>query len=263
MYMKKKIGILVGAAVILVGMVCGGIGIKSFLDEKNAGNDYEKIRSEVAMTGTPEPEPAEEQVEETDEKEPLVLPVNLAELMEKYPDVYAWIQIPGTGIDYPIVQRTGDNSYYLNHTVEGKKKIEGAIYTEDYNEKGFSDANTVIYGHNMKNGSMFQQLHRYEDRKFLKENPDVVIYQTDQILHYRIFAAYVYDNRHLMESFDFSDPEVFDAYVDSILDMKSMSNVIDDSVAITSEDKIITLSTCNGNDKERYLVQAVLLSIEK
>lgn len=264
MGMKKKIWILVGTVLILVGMICGGIGIKSFLDEKNAGKDYEKIRSEVAMTSTPEPEIEEEQVmEETDEKEPLVLPVNLAELMEKYPDVYAWIQIPGTGIDYPIVQRTGDNSYYLNHTVEGKNKIEGAIYTEDYNAKNFFDANTVIYGHNMKNGSMFQQLHRYEDRKFLKENPDVVIYQTDQILHYRIFAAYVYDNRHLMESFDFSDSDVFDAYIESILDMKNMSNVIDDSVAITSEDRIITLSTCNGNDKERYLVQAVLLSIEK
>ena len=258
--MKKKFFAFTGVLLILTGVICAGMGIKSYLEEKNAGKDYEKLKTEVMVTVTPE---AKQQEPVEEEKSVLELPVDLEAMMEKYPDVYAWIQIPGTGIDYPIVQRTGDNSYYLNHTVEGKKKIEGAIFTEAYNAKDFSDANTVIYGHNMKNGSMFQQLHRYEDRKFLKENPDVVIYQTDQILHYRIFAAYVYDNRHLMESFDFSDPDVYAAYIDSIMDMKNMSNAIDDSVSVTSEDKMITLSTCNGNDKERYLVQAVLLSIEK
>lgn len=265
MNMRNKIMVTVGILIILAGIICGGIGIKSYLDEKNAGKDYEKIKSEITIA-TPEPTPVQEETEEIQEpeptKEPLVIPVDLEGLMEKYPDVYAWIRIPGTDIDYPILQKEGDNSYYLNHTVEGKKKIEGAIFTEDYNTKDFTDPNTVIYGHNMKNGSMFRQLHKYEDRSFFQDNREVLIYQTDQILHYHIFAAYTYDDRHLMQSFDFNNPDVFEGYIGSILDLKGMSNNIDDSVDITGEDKIITLSTCNGNSNQRYIVQAVLLSIE-
>ena len=77
-------------------------------------------------------------------------PIDFDSLTAQYPDIYAWIRIPGTKVDYPIVQREGDNGYYLNHTIDGKKKTEGSIYTEDYNSKDFGDANTVIYGHNMK-----------------------------------------------------------------------------------------------------------------
>ena len=264
--MRKKIWLAVGTVLITAGIICAGIGIKFYLDEKNAGDDYEKIKTEES-TVTPEPEivpeSKEDMVRDTEQpKKQLVLPVDLEGWMKKYPDVYAWIRIPGTDIDYPIVQKEGDNSYYLNHTVEGKKKTEGAIFTEDYNTRDFTDPNTVIYGHNMKNGSMFRQLHRYEDRKFFRENREIVIYQTDQILHYQIFAAYVYDSRHLLLSFDFSDPEVFEGYVESIYEKKGMSNNIDDSMNITAENPIITLSTCNGNDDQRYLVQAVLLSIE-
>lgn len=246
-----------GIILIGAGMVVGGIGLKEYLDEKNAGNDYVELKEDVAVpTAAPQPERQEE-------KEPLDIPVDFEKLKEKCSDIYAWIQIPGTDIDYPIVQREGDNAYYLNHTIEGKEKIEGAIFTEDYNKRDFTDPHTVIYGHNMKNGSMFRQLHNYEDKKFLQENQEILIYQPDQILHYQIFAAYVYDNRHLMLSFDWNNPDIYAAYLDSILEQKNMNATIDHSVSVTEQDKIVTLSTCNGNDDERYLVQAVLVSIEK
>lgn len=241
--MKKKGSFIIGLLVVFFGMIFAMIGTKKYLEEQNAGHDYERIKSETTAASKK-------------------IPVDLAKLIKKYPDVYAWIRIPGTDIDYPIVQSKEDNSYYLNHTIEGKKKIEGAIFTENYNSKDFSDPNTVIYGHNMKNGSMFRQLHRYEDREFFKNHQEVLIYQEERILHYRIFAAYVYDNRHLMESFDFSDPKVYEAYIESIFSLKTMYNNIDDSIEVTSDDKIITLSTCNGNDDQRYLVQAVLVSEE-
>ena len=161
------------------------------------------------------------------------------------------------------MQREGDNSYYLNHTLEGKEKQEGAIFTESYNGQDFSDPNTVIYGHNMKNGTMFRQLHEYQDRKFMQENSEVLIYQPGRILQYQIFAAYVYDNRHLLQSFDFEDPQVFQSYLKSVQERKDMTSSIDTSVELTGKDPILTLSTCNGNDEQRYLVQAVLLSIEQ
>lgn len=265
--MKSKKWIIAGVLIIAAGFICGGVGLKSYLDEKNAGKDYETLKEEITVTAlpsvSPEPEITEDTIPETEsEKEPVVVPVDFETLTEKYPDVYAWITIPGTDIDYPVVQREEDNSYYLNHTVEGDKKIEGAIFTEDYNRKDFTDPNTVIYGHNMKNGSMFRQLHNYDDRRFFQENREVLIYQPGTIFHYQIFAAYVFDNRHLMLSYDFSNPDVYEAYIDSVFERKGMESNIDDSLEVTRDDKIITLSTCNGNDDQRYIVQAVLLSIE-
>lgn len=263
--MKKKTDLLAAIVLLLAGVICGGIGIYSWQQEKQAGKEYEKLKEEVVAESEPiiQATPTETPAVEEETKDPIQIPIDFQTLKEKNPDVYAWIRIPGTDIDYPILQRVGDNSYYLDHTLEGKEKPEGAIFTEDYNSQDFSDANTVIYGHNMKNGSMFRQLHKYQDRKFMKEHPEVVIYQPDKILHYQIFAAYVYDNRHLLQSFDFEDREVYKNYLQSIQEKKDMGSSIDSSIELTGEDSIITLSTCNGNDEQRYLVQAVLLSIEQ
>ena len=128
-------------------------------------------------------------------------------------------------------------------------------------DEDFTDPNTLIYGHNMKNGSMFKTLHRYKDRKFFEENRDVYIYQEGKILKYRIFAAYTYDDRHIMLSFDFEDENIFEIYLNSILTNRGNGDNIDVDISVSTEDRIITLSTCtNNNQKQRYLVQAVLIS---
>lgn len=301
---------MTGLCLIVLGVICGGIGISRHLAEQNAGKLYEELKEQVqimpdsgaqkdaanadaqntqankdaqrdkdiqgdrdaqgsasaqkdAQEGNTSPnstgaDPDNTLAAATAEAEEI--PIDFESLTAQYPDIYAWIRIPGTVIDYPIVQREGDNTYYLNHTIDGKKKTEGAIFTEDYNSKDFEDPNTLIYGHNMKNDSMFGELHNYKDRKFLEENPEIIIYLPDRILRYQIFAAYVYDNRHILLNFDFEDTDVYSGYLDSIFKRKGMSSNIDSSVTVTTEDKIITLSTCNGNDTQRYLVQAVLIS---
>lgn len=253
--MKKRILTTFGIVAILAGVIIGSLGLKNSYDEKNAGRLYEDLKIDMNIKPVIEVPKAEETRMEN--------PIDFASLTAQYPDVYAWIRIPGTRVDYPIVQREGDNGYYLNHTIDGKQKAEGSIYTEDYNSKDFEDANTVIYGHNMKNGSMFKTLHKYKDRQFLMENPDIYIYQQDKILKYKIFAAYIYDNRHLMLSFDFEDENIFRNYLNNVLTKKDMSSNINTTVQVTAGDKIITLSTCNNNDAQRYLVQAVLLSIQE
>ena len=185
-------------------------------------------------------------------------------LQEQNPEVYAWIQIQDTNIDYPILQREGDNGYYLDHTIDGEKKTEGSIFTEDYNSKDFEDPNTVIYGHDMKNGSMFQNLLSYQDKDFFDNHKDVIIYTPDAIRHYQVFAAYLYDDRHLMQSFDFNIKSVYQAYLDSIFAIRDMSAQIDTAQQVSADDKIITLSTCYGSQSDkRFLVQAALVSIEK
>jgi len=115
----------------------------------------------------------------------------------------------------------------------------------------------------MKNGSMFKALHKYKDKKFMEENSQIIIYQEGKILTYKIFAAYTYDSRHLMLSFDFKDENIFQNYLNNVLTNRSMSSNINVTIPVSSADRIITLSTCNNNDKQRYLVQAVLLSIQE
>ena len=254
--MKKKIiAYLLGAAAILC-LVVGGVKL---VREQKAGEEYEELREEVKT----EAEEKQEEEAPVEEKAPLDIPVDFEALQAENPDIYAWITIPGTNVDYPILQREGDNGYYLNHSVDGTENIAGAIFTEDYNSKDFTDPNTIIYGHNMKNGSMFRTLHNYHDREFFDKNRDITIYMPDKILHYTIFAAYLYDSRHLMLSFDFNDPDVFRGYLDSVRNIRDMNAFVDTDIPVTENDKIITLSTCyKGQADRRYLVQAVLVSIE-
>lgn len=269
------------AVVLAVGaVICAFISVRHYMEEKHAGEEYENVRQEAVLQeqeNFAESEKAadelEEQEEEPEEKmpeeeipeeEPVEIPIDFAALQEQNPDVYAWITIPNTNVDYPILQSAEDNSYYLTHTIDYEVATAGAIYTENYNHKDFEDPNTVIYGHNMKNGSMFRTLHNYEDRSFFDENREVLIYTPDAIRHYEIFAAYVYDNRHLLLNFDFEDQEVYQKYLDSIFSMRDMQSFVDTSMDVTAEDRIITLSTCyKGISERRYLVQAVLVSIEK
>lgn len=253
--MKKKLLGVFGFCLVIVGLILGGVGLKNYLEEKNAGKVYEDLKGNLDIQPIVKlPTADTERIEN---------PIDFESLTAQYPDVYAWIRIPGTKIDYPIVQREGDNGYYLNHTIDRKKKTEGSIYTEDYNGKDFEDPNTIIYGHNMKNGSMFKGLHKYKDKQFLLDNSELYIYQKDRVLKYKIFAAYVYDNRHLMLSFDFEDEHVFRNYLNNVLTKRDISSNINTDVNVTVDDQIITLSTCNNNDKQRYLVQAVLLSIQE
>lgn len=200
---------------------------------------------------------------ETASEETAVIPVKFTELQQVNPDVYAWITVPGTEIDYPILQHASDNSYYLMHNIDGSYGYPGCIYTENLNSKDFTDNNTVIYGHNMKNGSMFAQLHKFEDPDFFQENREVLIYLPDEVLHYTIFAAHIYDDRHLLYSFDFSDPDVYQKYLDSVFNTRDMSANIDKDMTVTKDDQIITLVTCIGSQpNNRLLVQAVLTNRE-
>ncbi|MCI8287961.1 MAG: class B sortase [Lachnospiraceae bacterium] len=187
--------------------------------------------------------------------------IDFAYLKTLNEDIYAWITVPGTVIDYPILQHPTDDTYYLHHNLDGSYGYPGCIYTESLNAKDFTDPNTVIYGHNMKAGTMFAGLHAFEDRDFFDANREVAVYLPEKTLHYQIFAAYVYDDRHLLYSFDFKDKEVYASYLKSIYDRRDMSTNLDKELTVTEEDKIITLVTCmpgSADADKRLLVQAVL-----
>ena len=248
---KKKKNIIILGILILVFVVSVGFIIGYFIKQNKAKNEYEEMKEKVKVTVHGEGEESEEQYES---------PIDFEELWKTNEEIYAWIQIPGTDIDYPIVQRANDDAYYLNHTIEGTEGLPGSIYTEGVNNKEFTDFNTVIYGHNMKNGSMFAGLHKYEDKEFLEENPYVYIYLPDKTLKYQIFAAVVFDNRHIMHSFNYSTPKGCQGFLDELKAVRTMESTYDDMIEVTTDSNIITLATCIGGQPDnRWLIEAVLI----
>ncbi len=191
------------------------------------------------------------------EKEPVEIPIDFKALQERNPDIYAWIDIEQLNIHYPILQHPTNDGYYLYHTVDHVSGLPGSVYTEKLNSKDFSDFNTLIYAHNMENGTMFNNLEWYMDPKLLEEKRDIVIYTPTEKRVYRVFAAVLYDDRYIPTSFDFSTEDGQKAFIDSLKDMRNLSSHVLDDVEINSDSKIITLSTCvTRRRNERYLVVA-------
>lgn len=183
-------------------------------------------------------------------------------LKEENADIYSWITIPGTVIDYPIVQREDELDYYLNHNLDGSTGYPGCIYTQNLNSTDWMDNNTVIYGHNMKNGSMFAGLHSYRDPEFFEEYPYVYIYTETETRVYQIFAAYEVTDAHLLLTYDTENKDSFGWYLQGIMDNEeTLSDHYNKSLELNSDDKIISLETCiSSKPTMRYLVQAVLVA---
>ncbi len=190
-------------------------------------------------------------------------PIDFATLQAENPDICAWITVPNTNIDYPILQSSyEDDDYYIDHDQYGNYSVSGAIYIQRLNNNHFTDRNTVIYGHNMKNGTMFRTLHYFREEDFFNENETFTIYTPGHILTYEIFSAYRYDDRHILNSFDFTDTAVFAEYLAYATNPTSLIKNVREGVSVTTDDKIVTLSTCTSESQYRYLVQGVLINDE-
>lgn len=244
--MKKKLRIILLILCILI-IIASGIWLYMDYRERQENQDvYEEIKEEVV-----------EQIEEVPE-EPDYIPIDFAKLKETNEDIYAWIEIEDTNIAYPIVQHPTDDSYYLDYTIDGKKGYPGSIYTESINAKDFSDFNTVVYGHDMKNGTMFKHLHKFEKADFFDSHDTVTIYTETEHKEYKVFAAIVFDDRHLMYSFNYDTAEGRKAFLETIFESHNMKNLYRDDVIVDENSHILTLSTCiGGKPNNRYLVLAV------
>ncbi|MGN0384003.1 MAG: class B sortase, partial [Eubacterium sp.] len=165
-----------------------------------------------------------------------------------------------TDVDH-IIARPGKNtgdSFYLTHDYEGNYKFSGTIYCEKKNSKDFSDPVTVLYGHNMLDGSMFASLHNFENKEFFDKYQDIYIYTKGHILTYKIFAATSYSNRHILNTFDFSSNTELQEFIDDVSLAANDSGNINKDIEVTTEDNILVLSTCGNNSNYRYLVLGVL-----
>ena len=211
---------------------------------------------EVPLAETPHiPEPLPEpQQAPLEEQARYLETLDLDALRRTNPDVLGWISIPGTQLDYPVLQ-SEDNQYYLTHTWEKQRNSAGSVFLECQLSGDFSEFNTILYGHNMKNGSMFGSLRQYRTQSHYEANPHIYMTDGETIRRYEIFAAFEAEVTGYTYRLDINTPEKKQA----LLDYSLARSVIDAEAVPTPEDAVITLSTCTGNGYDtRWVVQAVL-----
>lgn len=243
------------AFVIVVGFM-----IRGYILEQKAQEEFENLSNQTIETETEEE--TEEDILATLGIEVPDKSLDWAALKETNEDIYAWIYIPNTNVDYPILQHPTQDSYYLDYNLDHTKGYPGCIYSQgSYNTKDFTDFNTVLYGHNMRNGTMFRTLHNFEDATFFNENRYVFVYTPERVYVYDIFAAYTFDDRHILYHFNNDSMNDRADYIEEVYNVRDMGAHYREGVEVTTESNILTLVTCIGSKpNHRYLVQGVLLN---
>ncbi len=172
---------------------------------------------------------------------------------------FGWIKILGTRVDYPLVQGP-DNDYYLHRAFDGSYEFAGSIYIDSNNSKDITkNRNTVIYGHNMQDGTMFRTLLNFRDKPMFDDGI-VEIYTLDGIYYYEVFSIHKAKDTFFYFKTDFETDEEFLEFCNT---MHGLSMYYKD-VKFDKDSKILTLSTCtNVNDDERYAVHAILIDKPK
>lgn len=190
------------------------------------------------------------------------LSIDFSLLQETNTDIQAWIDIPGTSISYPVLQSSPkeDEDYYLHHNLDRTYGYPGVIYMQKINAADFSDPVTVLYGHNMRDGSMFAGLHDYAKGKFFDDHPDIYVYTPTGTKHYQVFASVLYDDRLILDAYQgFQSAEAMNLFLDETMKQADQANY---AAPVGSDAKLLVLSTCDEKSSDRYLVEAVLLENE-
>ena len=253
-----------------IGFVVSAIFfIRGEVIKKSANDQYQELAESVLSTEQMTIENPDIKTEELEELKELG--INIPELKldwkvleEQNGDIYSWIYIPGTNVNYPVLQHETENDYYLDRNLDHSQGLPGCIYTQKLNAMDYSDRNTVLYGHNMKNGTMFQTLHQYADRAFFNENRYIYIYTPEKVLAYEIYGACEVSNAHLLYKYDFTTNDGVAAFLEDLAAERGMSNQIAQEMEVKEDAKVITLSTCiSSKPNHRWIVVGVLLGKEE
>ncbi|MDO4363632.1 MAG: class B sortase [Clostridia bacterium] len=242
--------------VLAIILIAVGIGITLFqiLSTQNAKQKDDNLTSATITSQTVSEKTVENKID-------------FNSLQKQNDEIYAWIKVPGTKVNYPIVQSETSDDFYLKHSATDKSySSSGAVYTQSLNKKDFTDRVTLVYGHNGYGDTYFTTLHRFEKQDFFEKHTKFVIYTPTEKLTYRIVSAFKYDDRHILNSFDFHNDEVYKEFIDMIQNPTSTNKNVAKSLdkEITVSDNIVVLSTCfTGQKSNRYLVCGVLIKNEK
>lgn len=259
----KKVWVII-LAVSLAVFVVAGINVFRLGSEYRKGiQEYEKLENYAEVADDTAIETAEEETEAAEaEEEKVTIPVSLDvrfdELQSLNEDFVGWIYYAPLELSYPIV-RGDDNDYYTHYTFEGEKNASGAIFMDFLNRKDFTDYNTIIYGHNMRNGTMFGSLKKLlNDESYLEEDQNFYIFTEDATYMYEIFAVYLTKADSNTYNLIRSEEEQ-----QALLDYVAENATYLSDKEVTAQDQIVTLSTCHGlHSTNRTVVMGVLVASE-
>lgn len=249
----------------LIIVVISGVNVFRLSREYQKGiNEYEKLEQYVSLeennAATNQQNDDTQETEEQESKISVSVNVKYDELKKINEDFVGWIYYEPLEISYPIV-RGNDNDYYTEYTFENVENSSGAIFMDFLNRKDYMDFNTIIYGHNMRNGTMFGSLKKLlNDQEIIEENPYFYIFTEDKAYMYEIFAVYIttadsqtYD---LIKNEEEEKQKEYLDFIDKTATYRSDKEV-------TEADRIATLSTCHGlHSNNRTIVHGVLVAEE-
>ena len=227
-----------------------------YTEYKKGTDEYNNIE-QMAVTDR-DPENEQKTEEDAGPKPPIT--VDFAKLKSVNPDVVGWIYMEAlTDINYPVVKGE-DNETYLHTTYEKNYNFAGTIFVDYENSGDFSDCNTLVYGHNMKNGSMFGQLKKFaQDQETYNKSKYFWILTPEKNYRYQIISAYTTGVNSDTYTLFKGPGEEFEKYLQTI---KGYSEIKTEDTDLTIKDKIVTLSTCTGNDATRFVVQGKMINAE-
>lgn len=186
--------------------------------------------------------------------------LKLEELKKENTDIIGWLEIPNTKIDFPVLQGT-DNEYYMKHTYKKEYSVDGSIFLDKNYNWDLPSSNLLIYGHNNKNGNMFQNLLEYKDENYYKEHPSIRFTTINDDSEYEIIAVFLsrvyYKNeKNVFRYYYFIDAEDEEQYNKYIEESKKAS-LYDTGKTATYGEQLLTLSTCEYSQSDgRFVIVA-------
>lgn len=185
--------------------------------------------------------------------------INWEKLQEINPDIIAWIRVPGTKVDYPVL-KCASYSYYLHRNEKKQENVLGSIFVQPETAEDFTDCHTVIYGHNMSDKQMFGSLHEYESEEFWQDHPDVYLYQPGKKIHAVIYSVYDVQDRTDTYEVKFRTKKEWRQWIR----MSVEQGYYRTDVRPKKKDRVITLSTCsNGRGRSSRFVVNCVIETEK
>ncbi len=239
---------LISAVIVLAAALCLGIYIYQQHQNDFAEAEYAKMRQKQEKTEEPVAEAS---------------PIHdFASLQEQNADVYGWINVANTIVDYPVLQTEEDN-YYLSHDMNHVETTAGAIYSNACNSKDMTDGITILYGHDMRADTMFGSLHLFDEETFFQQNETMTFETADALYTYQIFGVYNYNDNYIPAMFDLKSTDGVQQFLDSLKSCaeegRSITHVRE-GVDVSDEDKLLVLSTCIGSQSDRrFLVVGKLI----
>lgn len=250
---KKRVGVIIRyvvmAAALCVFCYSGYQLFHIYMEYKQGEEEYAALEDKYILEeagvfeNTPEAEGPT-----------MVNPIDFDGLLKVNDEIIGWLAVGAIGISYPVTQGE-DNDYYLHYTFEKKENTAGCIFMDAACKKDFSDPNTIIYGHNMRNESMFGRLKKFRDQETFEADRYFWIYTPDKVYQYDIFSCQEVGAQSETYQLQFDDKDTFQKYIDSCFER----SIVRREIEVTSDDKIVTLSTCTGNSATRFLVQGKLV----